>query len=215
MLDREQISRNIAERRKETGLTLKEVADKVGVAASTIQRYENCTIKVFKLPVLNSIARALGVLPEWLYGGGNIKEFPANTVPADMSRLVRIPVIGRVAAGLACHAEENIDHYEYVSKNIISASETYVYLRVVGDSMSPKIMEGDLVLVRCQEDVDNGDYAVVLIDNEDGVVKKIVRVKDHIELISENPYYPPRIFSGEDMSRIRIFGKVIESRRKF
>ena len=215
MLDRNQISRNIRERRKETGLTLKEVGDKVGVAASTIQRYENGTIKVFKLPVLNSIARALGVMPDWLYGSGLVKELPANTIPADMSDLVRIPVIGRVAAGLACHAEENIDHYEFVSRDIISSSETYVYLRVVGDSMSPKIMEGDLVLVRCQETVDNGDYAVVLIDNEDGVVKKINCENDRIELISENPYYPPRIFSGSDMSRIRIFGKVIESRRKF
>ncbi len=215
MLDKEQISRNIAERRRETGLTLKEVADKVGVAASTIQRYENGTIRVFKLPVLNAIARALGVLPEWLYGGGTIKEMPANAIPADMSAMVRIPVIGRVAAGLACHAEENIDHYEYVSKDIISSMEQYVYLRVVGDSMSPKIMEGDLVLVRCQETVDSGDYGVVLIDNEDGVVKKIICTNDRIELISENPYYPPRIFRGEDMARIRIFGKVIESRRKF
>ena len=81
--------------------------------------------------------------------------------------------------------------------------------------MSPKILEGDLVLVRCQDIVDSGDYAVVLIDGEDGVVKKVMLGRDYVELISENPYYPPRRFEGSDMDRIRIFGKVVESRRKF
>ena len=63
--------------------------------------------------------------------------------------------------------------------------------------------------------VDSGTYAVVIIDNEDGVVKKIYMSKGRIELRSENPYYPPRIFEGEECARVRIFGKVIECKRKF
>lgn len=214
MFDKKQISENIAKRRKSLGLTLDEVAAGVGVATSTIQRYESGRIENFKIPVLNSIAAALRVSPELLYGRDETS-LPNNVYPVDMSQMVRIPVIGRVAAGLSCHAEQDIEYYEFVQKDIVRSGETYVYLRVVGDSMSPKILEGDLVLVKCQPSVDSGDYAVVLIDNEDGVVKKVVFGKNYIELDSENPYYPPRIFESEEMERIRIFGKVVESKRKF
>lgn len=213
MLDKESIGKKIFELRKERDLTLKEVADRVGVATSTIQRYERAKIAEVKKPVLDSIAHVLGVLPAQIYEDD--PQLIPNAIPADMTQMIRIPVIGRVAAGLACHAEENIEDYSYCPKDIIISGETYVYLHVVGDSMSPKLMEGDLVLVRCQNMVDNGDYAVVLIDNEDGVVKKINFGKNYIELISENPYYPPRRFEDSEMERIRIFGKVIESRRKF
>ncbi|MBQ8567982.1 MAG: helix-turn-helix domain-containing protein [Oscillospiraceae bacterium] len=213
MLDKEIIAKNISELRKKRGLTLKEVGDKVGVAASTIQRYERAKIVDVKKPVLDSIAHALGASPRDIYEDG--PELISNAIPADMSQMMRIPVVGRVAAGLACHAEENIEDYAYCSKDIIISGETYVYLRVVGDSMSPRLMEGDLVLVRCQNMVDSGDYAVVLIDNEDGVVKKLYFGKNYIELISENPYYPPRRFEDSEMERIRIYGKVIESRRRF
>ncbi len=212
MLSNEQIAEKIKRRRTEMGLTLGEVAEAVGVATSTIQRYESGRIATCKIPVLNSIASALKVTPHWLYGDD---ELPANVYPADMTQMIRIPVIGRVAGGVSCHAEQNIEYYEFVQKDIIRSGDTYVYLNVVGDSMSPKIMEGDLVLVRCQDTIDSGDYAVVLIDNEDGVVKKVLLEKDCVTLISENPYYPPRVFRGEEMSRIRIFGKVIESKRKF
>lgn len=139
---------------------------------------------------------------------------PANAYPADMSGNVRIPVIGRVAAGLACHADMDIEGYEYAPAEDINPDENYVYLRVKGDSMSPLILEDDLILVRCQDIVDSGTYAVVIIDNEDGVVKKIYMSKGRIELRSENPYYPPRIFEGEECARVRIFGKVIECKRK-
>ncbi len=214
MFDNAQISENIRSHRKKLGLTLEETAKAVGVATSTIQRYESGKIAVFKIPVLNSIAAVLKTTPAVLYGA-NTDPIPSNAFPADMSRMIRIPVIGRVAGGLSCHAEENIEYYEFVQKDIVSSGEDYVYLRVIGDSMSPKIMEGDLVLVRCQPTVESGKYAVVIIDNEDGVVKKVIIGKNFIELDSENPYYPPRIFKGSEMERIRIFGKVIESKRKF
>ena len=141
---------------------------------------------------------------------------PLEFIPEDiLENNVQIPVIGKVAAGLACYAEENIEGFEYAPKNIISSGDSYVYLRVQGDSMAPLILDGDMVLVRCQSSVDSGTYAVVIIDNNDGVVKKVVYGKDWIELISENPYYPPRRFEGEDVLRVRVFGRVMESKRKF
>ena len=74
--------------------------------------------------------------------------------------------------------------------------------------MSPKIEEGDRLLVQLQSSVDSGSFAVVVIDDEDGVVKKICYSSDRIELISENPYYPPRVFSGPDVTRVRVVGLV-------
>lgn len=203
-------------RRKELALTLEDVGGKIGVAPSTIQRYERGLISRPKMPVIQSIAGVLDTDIEWLTGESDtISAMPSNAFPAQLYSNVRVPIIGRVAAGIACHAEENIEGYEYVPADELSFSETYVYLRVRGDSMSPLIQEDDLVLVRCQDMVDNGTYAVVIIDNEDGVVKKVYIHKDRIELHSENPYYPPRIFKGEECSRVRIFGKVIECKRKF
>ena len=128
---------------------------------------------------------------------------PNNVEIADTSNYVNIPIIGRVAAGLSCFAETNITDYEPVNKN-----------DVVGDSMYPLFMEGDLVLVRCQSSVDSGSYAVVMIDEEDGVVKKIVYGPDFIELHSINPMYPVRRFENEDVTRIRVFGLVREIKRK-
>ena len=76
-------------------------------------------------------------------------------------------------------------------------------------------MEDDLVLVQLQSVVESGDYAVVIVDNEDGLVKKIVYGENYIHLKSNNPYYPVRKFEGDEMNRVRIVGKVVESKRKF
>lgn len=206
--------RRIKNRRTEMKLTLAELGNMIGVAPSTIQRYEAGSISRPKIPVIKAICNALDVSYEWVTGK-SADPLPPNAFPAESSANVRIPVIGRVAAGLACHADHNIEGYEYVPADEISEHEDYVYLKVKGDSMSPLILEGDLVLVRCQDIVDNGTYGVVIIDNEDGVVKKIYMSKGRIELRSENPYYPPRVFEGEECARVRIFGKVIECKRKF
>lgn len=207
--------KRIREKRVALGLTMEELGSKVGVAASTIQRYEAGAISRPKIPVIRSVAEALDTSYEWITGqSGSGGDMPSNIFRAD-DAFIKVPIIGRVAAGLACHAEEYIEGYENASRDDLRGGEEYVYLRVKGDSMSPIILENDLVLVRCQDIVDNGTYAVVIIDNEDGVVKKIYMSKGRIELRSENPYYPPRIFEGEECARVRIFGKVIECKRKF
>ena len=88
-------------------------------------------------------------------------------------------------------------------------------LRVQGDSMYPIFMEDDLLLVRCQPIVQSGEYAVVLIDGEEGVVKQFMQRNSMIELRSVNPLYPPRRFEGADMERLRIFGLVKKSIRNY
>lgn len=212
------IGKRLKSARENRRLTLSELGQLVGVAASTVQRYESGLIIHPKTPVLTAFAAALGVEKEWLLCESEDAERPAdmpnNAFSVDPADMISVPVIGRVAAGLACHAENNIESYELIPQDSVKYGSDYVFLRVTGDSMSPMIMEDDLVLVRCQDIVDSGTYAVVIIDDEDGVVKKVVMEKNRIKLISENPYYPPRIFEGPEVSRIRIFGKVTEIKRK-
>lgn len=202
----------IKQLRKKHNLTQEELGAKIGVKKAAIQKYEKGTVKNIKRDSLIALAKYLDTTPEYLLGW---EDTPSNALLTDESEFVMIPIIGRVAAGLSCFAETNITDYEPVQKNNITSGEQYAFLRVVGDSMYPMFMEGDLVLVRCQTSVDSGSYAVVTIDGEDGVVKKIVYGSDFIELQSINPMYPPRRFEGEEVMRIRVFGLVKEIKRKF
>lgn len=197
--------------RKKHNMTQEELGAKIGVQKAAIQKYEKGTVKNIKRDSLIKLAKCLDTTPEFLLGWD---ETPSNIIPID-EEFVMIPVVGRVAAGLSCFAETNIVDYEPVTKSTIIDGEQYAFLRVIGDSMYPVFMEGDLVLVRCQSAVDSGKYAVVTIDEEDGVIKKIVYGKDFIELQSINPMYPPRRFEKEEMMRIRVFGIVKEIKRKF
>lgn len=135
------------------------------------------------------------------------EDIRANTVP--------VPLVGRVAAGLSCHAEDNIEGYILTDSEILHEGYDYFWLTVTGDSMEPELHDKDLVLVREQETLDSECYAVVRIDGEDGVVKRVRIDRDKITLTSVNPYYPPRVFEREQMNEIAIVGKVIESKRRF
>lgn len=198
--------------RKEHNLTQEELGSKIGVKKAAIQKYEKGTVKNIKRDSLIKLAKCLDTTPEYLLGWD---DEPSNIEMVDESDFVNIPIVGRVAAGISCFADNNIIDYEPVPRADILEGEQYAFLRVIGDSMYPVFMEGDLVLVRCQSSIDSGSYGVVTIDGEDGVVKKVVYGKDFIELQSINPMYPPRRFEGEDVLRIRVFGLVKEIKRKF
>ncbi|MCL2053683.1 MAG: XRE family transcriptional regulator [Oscillospiraceae bacterium] len=208
----------IKNRRTALGMTLEEVGHNVGVTKNTVRKWETGLISNMKRDKIAKLAAILELDPTDFISDkvSESLNFPRNMIPADIiSDSVPVPVIGAAAAGLACHAEENIEYYEYAPRSIISSNETYAYLRVQGDSMSPTIMEGDLALIRCQTSIDNGEVAVVIIDDEDGVVKRVKYDEGWIELVSENPSYPPRRFEGKEVDRVRIFGRVMECKRRF
>lgn len=127
---------------------------------------------------------------------------------------VLIPLLGRVAAGIPITAVENIIGQEEISSEVAALGE-YFALRIAGDSMSPYIMDGDIVVVRQQSDADTGDIVIALIDGQDGVCKKLKKIDGGIVLISINTFYEPRIFTNAmiDTEPVRILGKVIEIRR--
>lgn len=192
------IGNNIKRLRAESGLTQDRLGELVGVTGKAVCSWE-LGLKTPRMPVIERLADLFGVSKSEIIEG-------AKSTP--VSPITRVPILGRVAAGSGCLADDNLDGYENVPTDILSTEEEYILLNVKGDSMSPKIEEGDRLLIQLQPSVDSGSYAVVLIDDEDGVVKKVCYSKNRIELISENPYYPPRIFENSEVTRVRVVGLV-------
>ena len=127
-----------------------------------------------------------------------------------------IPVLGDVAAGVPIEAIEDIIDYEEISKDMAHTGD-FFGLRIKGDSMSPRISEGDVVIVRQQNDAESGDIVIVLVDGESATCKRLIKYKDGISLISFNPMYEPMNFTKEDIIEkpVTIIGKVVENRQKY
>lgn len=207
------LAERLKEARNKAGYSQKELAEKLGMNLRTYGSYERGERDISTAVLLN-ICKALDISSDYLLGRG-LEETTQDVEKYTPGAMIPIPVVGSVAAGYTCLAETDIIGYELVDKELILDGYEYMWLRVRGDSMEPMILEGDLVLVRLQPSVDSGDYGVVIVDEEDGLVKRIELDKNTITLISFNPYYPPREFKNGDTTRVRIVGKVIESKRKF
>lgn len=183
---------------------------------SAINKIEMDRVSV-KLDDLELYARALRTSPEYLLGWVNnpdlthediFKNVESSLVTTSNETLEEIPIIGKVAAGNGAYADNDIVGYERVPSSWIKGSYQYVLLTVTGDSMYPKFEDGDLLLIRVQDVINSGDFGVALVDNDQGVVKKIIYDNNHIELVSVNPSVPPRRFDKSEMNRVRIFGVV-------
>lgn len=201
-----EIGNRIEKSRKAVGMTQEELANTLGLNKSTIQRYESGKIEKIKLPIIEAMANALGVRPEYLASKSDTSENNIEVLPN--SKVHMIPVFETVSAGFGAYANDCIIDYMPLYIANISDVPDMMCIKVSGDSMYPKIEDGDIIVVRRQPIVDNGQIAVVLIDGEDGVVKKINSGNNFIELISINPMYPPRRFEDEDTERVSIVGLV-------
>jgi repressor LexA len=144
-------------------------------------------------------------------------------VPVTASRSgIRIPVIGASAAGIPiCAIEEHIDDddpdtWEEISERL-AATGTFVAIRIKGDSMAPNIQEKDILIVRVQDDVDNGDIAIVMVNGDEVTCKKIKKTPEGVMLIPFNPEYDTMFYTNAEIESlpVRIYGKVIETRRKY
>lgn len=129
---------------------------------------------------------------------------------------VQIPVLGYVKAGIPMTAIENIIDYEEISQEQARTGE-FFGLQIKGDSMEPRITEGDVVIVRKQETVENGEIAVVLINGDDATVKKFYKTDAGIKLVSTNPTYDPFFFTPDEVNSlpVSVIGKAVELRAKF
>ncbi len=128
----------------------------------------------------------------------------------------KINVLGRVAAGIPINAIEEIIDTEEISEQLAKTGDFFGLL-IKGDSMEPRICEGDVVIVRQQPNAESGDIVIALVNGDDATCKRLRKYRDGIELISLNPSYEPMFFSEKDIINkpVRIIGKVVELRGKF
>lgn len=217
-MDRKIIGERLKYARDELrGMSLQDVAEASGVARSTVQRYETAKIQNIKLPVVESFARVLNVNPAWLIGESDDMEIPStnfidtslfpNIFPLPKTK--KVPLLGTIACGEPILATENIEAYIDMDSDV----HADFALRCQGDSMiNARIMDGDIVFIRKQDMVDNGEIAAVLMDDcseSQATLKRVYVSDDKIRLCAENPNYQDMIFFENDMNKVRIIGKAI------
>lgn len=194
------------------GLTLQQVADYVGLQKAAIYKYEHGLTVNPKRSLIEKLAVLFQVSPSYLLGINDDEEKSDS-----VTKGVRIPVLGNVAAGIPITAVTDVEDWEEIPEKLAS-SGTYFALRIKGQSMEPRIKNGDVVIVRQQDDVDSGDVAIVLVNGDEATVKEIKKLDTGIMLIGWNTaVYSPRFYSAKDIKSlpVRIIGKVVELRGKF
>lgn len=211
------LSERIKERRRIMGLKADDVAAAVGVSRATLYRYESSENDKIPSNILEKLAQVLGTNREYLMGIEDERNewLKNNAIP--LSEITKRPIMGVVRAGSGGITFEEELGEEFVETSVMKGYSPgeFFWLRVKGDSMEPRLFENDLVLVRKQSSVDSGTYAIVLVDDEEGVVKKVIYDESSITLISQNHNYPPRKFENKEVLRVRIVGQVIKSQCSF
>jgi repressor LexA len=219
-MDNKEIGRRIYETRKSLGFTLDDVANRIGVAKSTVQRYETGRIGTIKLPVISAIADALGVNDAWLIGKSDKKyitdadrfwafaqEFNKKHFP-DVHEIstVSLPVLGEISCGKPKFMNEC---YEVYTSALTNVRADFI-LVAKGDSMTgARINDGDLVFIRQQPEVENGEIAAVAIGDE-ATLKRFYRYdNDLLVLRAENPDYADQVYRGADLATVKVLGKAV------
>lgn len=191
----------LAQRRKELNLTQKQIAQAVGVSEGTVSRWESGSIANMRRDRILRYATILKTTPESIMSGKKQPIPPGFEPIPEMSTL---PRIGRIACGSPVLAQENIEAYDQVPA-LWRADFT---LLCTGDSMLPRIQDGDLVAIRRQPTVENGEIAAVRIE-EEATLKRVYTYADRLVLQPENPAFAPIVLVGEEMNCVQIEGKAV------
>lgn len=201
----------IRELRKAQDRTQLEIATYLGVTSQAVSGYERGAITP-PTDIVNRLADLFMVSVDYLLGrSDDPKKMEVKAQP-----FVRIPVLGRVAAGIPANAITEIIDYEDIPERLAKTGE-YFGLRIKGDSMSPRILSGDTVIVKRQDDADSGDIVIALVNGSDGCCKRLKKFHGGLSLISLNPAYEPMVFSEKEIETlpVKVIGRVVELRGKF
>lgn len=193
-------------------LTQDELSKKLQISRSTIGMYEKGAREP-DFETLELIADYFNVDIDYLLGRTTKTTYiPTGNVSAGIS----IPVLGHVAAGIPISAIEEIIDTEEISADLAKTGE-FFGLKIHGNSMEPRISDGDVVIVRQQNDAESGDIVIATVNGDEATCKRIRKYRDGIELISNNPSYEPMFFSNEEIEKkpVKIIGRVVELRAKF
>lgn len=212
------MAQNIKMYMEDKGISRKEFCKRLGFAYSTVTDWLNAE-KYPRIDKIDMMATFFGVSKADLVEPHTATHSPTKPpAPSQQPRDkgIRIPVLGRVVAGIPIEAIEEIIDWEEIPQKL-AASGKFFALRVCGHSMEPGILEGDIVIVRQQEDVDNYDTAIVLVNGDEATVKRVKKQKEGITLIATNTsVYEPHFYSNQEIHDlpVKILGKVVEMRRK-
>ena len=202
MTDLYELGRRIYDARLAADKTLTDVADAVGVAPSTIQRYEQGKINRIKLPVVESIAKVLGVDPSWLLQKES-SPLPSNISP--MPETYTIPLLGEIACGKPILAVENTNE----TVDVPSWVHADFALKCKGDSMiNARIFDGDTVYIQRTPQVETGQIAAVRIGQE-ATLKKVYYTGSRITLRAANPLYEDLVYEESQLDEVEILGKAV------
>ena len=209
--------------RTEAGLSQQELADKIGISKSSINMYERGEREP-SFETLEAIADYFNVDMDFLVGKSpylnmyqHIREYLRTNYFKDdkITASTKVPILGRVAAGIPIEAIEDIIDYEEIPSSMARTGD-YFGLKIKGHSMEPNICDGDIVIVKKQSDVESGNIAIVLVNGAEGACKKILKSGTGLTLVSFNPAYDPVFYSNKQIQDlpVLIIGKAVEVRRK-
>ena len=206
-----EFSSRIRELRKERGLKQQDIADMLFIDKTTVSKWE-VGANFPNQNIQNALADFFGVTVDYLLGRSD-----SRTTPLPSDGVIEYPVIGSVRAGMGGNvvSEETGDTRLVAASAVHGRADDYFVLRVRGDSMYPEVLDGDCVLVRKTPSVESGSMAVVLYDGDCATVKwvRYVEGEDWVDLIPNNPTFPPARISGADLENCKILGEVVDIMR--
>lgn len=198
-------SNNLKKYMNMVGVNQNDIAKITGVSQQSVSNWINRK-QIPRMGIIERLADYFGILKSDLLEDKD-----------DVSNGIKIPILGTVIAGIPVTAVEDIIGYEEINEKMARCGE-YFALEIKGDSMEPKMSKGDIVIVKQQNTVENGQIAIVLVNGDEATVKK-VRFRDNgIELIAFNSYvYEPHFYSAKEIEElpVKIIGRVVELRAKF
>lgn len=206
---KEVLAKNLRYYMSISGNTQKEMAEIAGVSAPTFHDWINAK-KYPRIDKIERLAHYFGILKPDL-----IEEKRSYSTPKKKG--VKIPVLGEVAAGVPLDAIEDVIDYEEIREDMAKTGD-FFGLKIKGDSMSPRMLDGDVVIVRKQNDVESGDIAIVLVNGDSATCKKLVKHDNGVTLIANNPaVYEPHFYTMQEVDAlpVKVIGKVVELRGKF
>lgn len=192
--------------RKQRGLTQTELGEKLGVKTNAVSKWECGRVEDIPMSKVKAMSALFDVPPSFLI---DEEKLPSNAIPLDLTSQHRIPILGRIAAGLPLYAEQNVEGYTLTDLN---GGAEYFALRVSGDSMNAiGINDGYLIIVRRQDEVENGEVAVVMVGDEDATVKRFYASDNTVTLLpqSTNPIHKPQIYDVAK-TKIQVLGRVVK-----
>lgn len=202
----------IKKKRESLNVSQRKLADYSGLSNATISRIESGGVFP-DTNTLTKIAKALKVSPSELFGLCGYIE--GETYPN--KSVITIPIIGKITAEMPVDSIENILDWEVIPSSWASEGSQFFGLKVMDNSMEPRIKEDDIVIVRAQSDVESGDLAAVIVNNQNASIKQCIKHENGISLVSFNSAYAPKFFTWNEVRSlpVKFIGKAIELRGKF